>query len=94
MKKLHNKIALAVLTQERNIFAITGLQGAGKSTLVKRLYGIDSEFLPENQKRGEQLPVLITERPIKEIEGYVWMLTEDKKNGLEGLFQILIIPQT
>lgn len=81
MKKVHNKIALAVLTQEKNLFAITGIQGAGKSTLVKRLYGIDTNFLPENQDRGEQLPVLITESQINEIEGYVWRLNEEPQNG-------------
>lgn len=71
-KKVYNKLALTTLTQNRMILAITGLQGAGKTTLMKRLYGLDDAYFPENQSRGEQIPILITEGDVQTPVGQVW----------------------
>lgn len=62
MRKLHNKLAFTTLTNDRLLLSITGMQGSGKSTLLARLYNLDPDYLPENKGRGEQIPVLISER--------------------------------
>lgn len=71
MKDIHNKLALTILTQERYLLAVTGLQGAGKTTFVRRLYNLDATYLQDNDGRGEKLPILITESDISEPVGYV-----------------------
>lgn len=79
MKVLHNKLALTLLTQERYLLAVTGLQGAGKTTLVKRLYNLNDDYLRDNDGRGEKVPILITESKVDEPIGYVTYsdVTED-----------------
>ncbi|WP_342433427.1 hypothetical protein [Neobacillus sp. FSL H8-0543] len=62
LKKIHNKLAFISLTNDKQLLTITGEQGSGKTTLVNRLYGLELGYLPENDSRGEQLPVLITEK--------------------------------
>ncbi|MEH7255065.1 hypothetical protein V7111_23420 [Neobacillus niacini] len=62
LKKIHNKLAFISLTDDKQLLTITGEQGSGKTTLVNRLYELESGYLPENDSRGEQLPVLITEK--------------------------------
>ncbi|WP_100407886.1 hypothetical protein [Bacillus solitudinis] len=83
MKDVQNKLALVTLTQERDILAVTGLQGAGKTTVVKRLYDLDDSFLPENLSRGEQLPVLITESKVQSPEGYLYYSSFEEENGFQ-----------
>ncbi len=55
------RLHLTQILAERQVIAVAGLQGAGKSTLVMKLYGLRPDELPTNIGRGEQLPVLITE---------------------------------
>jgi hypothetical protein len=86
MRQIHNKLAMATTTQDRTILSVTGLQGVGKTTIVKRLYDLDDRFLPENDSRGEQLPVLITESKVSEPQGYVCRSTFIEGKG----FQIVI----
>ncbi|MEC1716493.1 hypothetical protein [Schinkia azotoformans] len=81
MKDLHNKLALTVLTQDRYLLAVTGLQGAGKTTLVKCLYDLDHTFLRDNDGRGEKRPILITESNVKTPEGYVSRSSYSDKEG-------------
>ena len=83
MERLHNKIALTALTQEKYLLAVTGLQGAGKTSLVKRLYNLDHTFLQDNEGRGEKLPILITESNITSPEGYVCRSFFSKESGFE-----------
>ena len=46
----------------RHVVAISGLQGAGKSTLIKQMYDIgENDYFPENLGRGEVIPILVTE---------------------------------
>jgi hypothetical protein len=72
MKEIHNKLALASLSQERNLLAVTGLQGAGKTTILRRLYDLEDNYFPENLSRGEQLPILTTETNCTHPSGKVW----------------------
>ena len=81
MKDLHNKLALTILTQERYLLAVTGLQGAGKTTLVKRLYNLDNKYLRDNDGRGEKRPILITESDVSEPVGYVSKSNYTVKHG-------------
>ncbi|WP_099354834.1 hypothetical protein [Fredinandcohnia onubensis] len=81
--KLLNKLALSLLTAERQILAVTGLQGAGKTTIIKGLYDIDDQFLPENISRGEQLPVLITEWDSDNTKGFVHRGIQDANNEMK-----------
>jgi hypothetical protein len=50
---------------ENNLIAITGLQGVGKSTLIKTIYKIPDNIIPTNLGVGEKIPVLITETNIE-----------------------------
>jgi len=62
--------------EDRYVIAISGMQGAGKSALIKKLYDIPPEsYLPENLERGEKLPILITEKEnINKCEGVKYLL--------------------
>jgi hypothetical protein len=80
--KLLNGIALTRLTSDRQMLAVTGLQGAGKTTIIKRLYEMDERFLPENLSRGEQLPVLISEWGREETCGFVCCSVQDEEKRI------------
>ncbi|XOY31235.1 hypothetical protein ACLIX2_05410 [Proteus cibi] len=53
------KIELTILLQEKDIYAIGGTQGAGKTTLVKEMLNISNDWLEGNPGRGEQVPLFI-----------------------------------
>lgn len=53
------QIELTILLQRESIYAIAGMQGAGKTTLAKTILGIDDEWLDANPGRGEQVPLFI-----------------------------------
>lgn len=67
----YRQTAIAELFHDKYIIAIAGMQGVGKTTLLKQLYDIPSGYIPENIGRGEKLPILVTEHPIEEIHTYV-----------------------
>jgi hypothetical protein len=71
LKNCYKKSAIAELTYNRYVIAISGLQGVGKSTLFKQLYNIPDELIPENIGRGEKLPIFITEENVTSIVPYV-----------------------
>ncbi|WP_337049181.1 hypothetical protein [Serratia fonticola] len=53
------QVELTALLQQESIYAIAGMQGAGKTTLAKAVLGIDDEWLDANPGRGEQVPLFI-----------------------------------
>ena len=57
------KIKLASLMYERTLICVSGMQGAGKTTLMKHFYGLDDDCLNISLQRGEGIPVFITEDP-------------------------------
>lgn len=57
------KIKLASLMYERTLICVSGMQGAGKTTLMKHFYGLDDDCLNISLQRSEEIPVFITESP-------------------------------
>lgn len=61
MKDLYFKLNMAKLTNDKTILSITGLQGVGKTKIIRDLYKLEDTLLPSDGGRGEVLPVLFTE---------------------------------
>ncbi len=55
------KLFIASMMHNKRLICISGLQGAGKTTLMKNFYGITDDFMNVSLGRGEKVPVLITE---------------------------------
>ena len=75
------KIVIANEMMSKGIICISGLQGAGKTTLIKNFYGIGDEYFNITLGVGEKIPVFISEvsRCINP-EMYAVCLNKDK-NG-------------
>lgn len=56
------KLVISSLMYRRTLICVSGLQGAGKTTLMKNFYGLEDGYLRSTLGRGERLPVLITEK--------------------------------
>lgn len=56
------KLFIAYMMYNKTLICVSGLQGAGKTTLMRNFYGLDSKFLDPTRGRGERVPVLITEK--------------------------------
>jgi len=65
-KKIMKKTVVSQILYDRYVVAISGLQGVGKSTILKQLYDISEDYIPEVLGIGEKIPVLITEHDSKE----------------------------
>lgn len=66
-KELENsirKLKIASLMENKTLICVTGMQGAGKTTLMKNFYGLKGEELSIELGRGERIPVLITETDV------------------------------
>lgn len=77
------KIKLASLMYERTLICVSGMQGAGKTTLMKHFYGLDDDCLNISLERGEEIPVFITEKDDmpadKKPELYAIQIMKDEK---------------
>ncbi len=62
LEQIMRKIIIANEFAEKNTICISGVQGAGKTTLVEKFYGIDDKYMTIALGRGEKLPILITEK--------------------------------
>ena len=51
MRKINNELALISLYIDKHIIAITGLQGAGKTTFIKRFYEMDDNYFNISKNR-------------------------------------------
>lgn len=56
------KLAIAIEFQNRQIISVSGLQGAGKSTMMQTFFGLPDGVIKVSTGRGEQIPVLISEQ--------------------------------
>ena len=55
------KISIATLLMRKQVICITGLQGVGKSSLIKTLYDLPYGLLNIGNRIGEKVPVIISE---------------------------------
>ena len=65
---LLRRTVTAQLLAEKRFVAITGAQGAGKSTFVKNFLGLEEGVLVTNSGRGERFPLFITQTNSSEFE--------------------------
>lgn len=64
------KLYISSVLEDKTVICIAGLQGAGKTTMMRNFYGLDEKYLPGTQGRGERIPVFITEKKITTPEMY------------------------
>lgn len=62
LEDLARKMEVSYYIQKRDIIAIAGMQGTGKSTLIKNIYELPANILRISSERGEKIPVFITEK--------------------------------
>ena len=60
--KILRKLYITSLLGEKKVICITGLQGAGKTTMIKKFYGIEDKYMPGTLGVGERIPVFISEK--------------------------------
>lgn len=78
------RLTLAEVMANRWLVAIGGTQGAGKTTLVRSLYGLQDNdpWLPANEGQGETLPVLIEESGAHDApQGFAIVLRPDSEGS-------------
>ncbi len=63
---LLRKLFIATMMPNKRLICVSGLQGAGKTTLIKNFYGINDNLMNVSLGRGERVPVLITEGEVCE----------------------------
>lgn len=72
------KLFIASMMYNKTLICVSGLQGAGKTTLMRNFYHLDSKLLDPTRGRGERVPVLITEkRNIKTPKMYAIRIDKD-----------------
>ncbi len=80
LRKILRKIIISKTLYEKNVIAVTGLQGVGKSTIIKNFYELDDSALPIVAGRGERLPILVTEFPIEKPEAYAIITRKNEQS--------------
>lgn len=86
LKEANRALTIINLLQDRYLIAVAGPQGAGKSTTLKRLYGIPDGFLPIDVGTGERIPVAVVEHDSNNFEPYVFLYNpEDEETHLKPL---------
>lgn len=82
-------LLLAEVLSQTWIIAVGGSQSAGKTSLVRAMYGLrdENDWLSDNEGQGERLPVLVLEDAnLAEPQGYVRKLKESKER--KGEFEL------
>lgn len=83
LKQLYNKMFLYNINQSKYLISVTGFQGAGKTSLIRDYFNIPEAILPENNARGERLPVFISSHEMDEVEAYKY-----KSEVIDGEIEI------
>lgn len=66
------------------VIAVAGSQGAGKTTLVRELYGLDDSWLAGDNGQGERVPVMVLEdEAVTAPQGFLYRWTDEV--GTEGM---------
>lgn len=69
---------VAELLSRRHMIAIAGTQGTGKTTLVRAIYELDSQWIRANRGQGERMPIFIVEdADVPAPQGHVTTLADD-----------------
>ncbi len=97
MRKAHQsimgalrKIVIANEMMGKGIICISGLQGAGKSTLMKNFYGMSSEYFNIALGVGEKIPVFISESSTcKKPETYAICLYKNGSGNYKREYKML-----
>jgi hypothetical protein len=72
----------AELLNARHMVAVAGTQGTGKTTLVRNLYDLDSDWMLSSWGQGERMPVFILEdAKATAPQGRITRLVNDEKTG-------------
>lgn len=83
------KLFIASMMHNKQLICVSGLQGAGKTTLMKNFYGINDDFMNVSIGRGERIPVIITEGAVE--EPYVTAIKIDtNKEGYYSKVEIIL----
>lgn len=61
LQNLIRKFRISSILADRYTVCIAGSQGAGKTTFLRGMYGLDKTWLDDNSGRGEKVPVLVVE---------------------------------
>jgi signal recognition particle receptor subunit beta len=77
IKQALRKILIANEIADRMVICVTGLQGTGKTTLIKNYYDIDDSMMNIALGRGERLPVFITEADVTIAQMYAVGIEKD-----------------
>lgn len=75
------KLSIASTIQNKMIICVSGLQGSGKTTLMKNFYSLDGSFLNITHGRGERIPILITEKRDITVPVMLAVRIEKDENG-------------
>lgn len=79
LHKALRKIVIANEMINQNIICVSGLQGSGKTTLIKNYYQLSEEYMNIVEGRGERIPILISEKKdCQGVELYKICLLETK----------------
>ncbi len=70
IKQLLDRLNLLALVQEHRTIAIGGLQGVGKTALLRALYDLDQGILPESGGRDERTPIRVKEHDSPRLEAF------------------------
>ncbi len=88
-KSIMRKSIIAQLLFDKNIIAVSGMQGTGKTTLIKNFYEIPEGILPETISRGEKMPIIITEHNNNNYSFLVTKFISSDKDSFEVCSEVL-----
>lgn len=81
IKRILDQLNLISLVHQCPTIAVGGLQGAGKTALIRTLYELGFGLLPESGGRDERTPIRILEHPSNKPEARALFTNEDGEIG-------------